>query len=335
MISRIKAMASGAVLVGALDVSSLVAGTPALAAQRDAGSQLPRATAGSWASLSLVADKPIIHLGEAVTLTGTHYTPGARVTVYLHGPFADTPGLGSVYGHAVVSRQGNWTMKVLIARYPDKQARINQEVIAAVSSTARYHGMVDGGAAFIQVNPVPSIDITTHGGLTWTSLVVDGTAVKAEVAPRDATHYTVSYAGHLRVGLYSAYLKWGDASGAYGAKAWSFRVGSPWMVPADPRLSAKSARVRLGHSVLLWGRGFTPSVSVDVTVSGPFGGAGSGTPIRAVADGWGYFTIRVPVAGYPDTYARQNGIVYINASAHGAQIGDLPEAVATPVQIVS
>lgn len=317
MTSRFKTLITGAALLGALGASGLATGTAV-----HAGSQPVTALS----ALQLGVDKPIIHLGESVMLWGRHFTPGATVTVYLHGPYSAT--LGHAYGRVVVGRQGSFALPILVAGYPDGLARQWRTVDVAAASSAMVGGVQEGAMAPLQVDPMPGTDITTRAALRWTVFTVDGNAVKALVTARGATRYRVSYAGHLRAGLHNAYLKWGDASGAYGSRVWSFRIGSPYAVVAPPALSLDRTRLALGQSVTVSGQHWTPGATVSVSLGGPNTPPHSRGYGRAMVDNQGAFTVRVRVAAYPDANARRSGAVMIGAVASGAAVGDLPEAMA-------
>ena len=321
MTSHVAALAAGAILVA----GGLISGAPAdAAAPRGAVPGLPPA-------LSVVVDKPIIHLGETVRLSGRRFTPGATVRIYLHGPFSAS--LGRLYTRGVVDHQGAFVLSVAVAGYPDALARQWRTIDIAVVSSAVVNGVREGAMAPIQVDPTPSTEITTHAALRWTTLSIDGVMVKAQAEARNVTYYRVSYAGHLRAGPHSAYLKWGDASGYTGARSWSFRIGSPTAVPVAPRLNLNKNRIRLGESVLVAGQGFTPEAMVTISLGGP--NTSPRAAGQAVADSLGIFHARVRVAGYPDANARRSGALMVAATASGPGVGDLPEGTATLLQIAS
>jgi hypothetical protein len=321
MPSRFHTLLTGVALLGAAGVSG-----PGGIVHAGSGPTTPPS------ALQVGVDKPIAHLGERVVLWGRHFTPGATVTVYLHGP--NTATLGRVYGRVVVARDGGFALPILLAGYPDNLARLWHTVDVAALSSAQSGGVQEGAMAPVQLDPMPGLEIATRGALTRTLLVIDGTPVKASVTARDARHYRVSYGGHLRAGLHSAYLKWVDASGAYGARAWSFRIGSPYDVVVPQTLTLDRTRIALGESVVVTGQHWTPGATVTVSLAGPNTPPSGRVYGRAVVDGRGGFTLRVRVVEYPDANARSSRAVIVNAVATGTAVGDLPEAMAVMLRVI-
>lgn len=65
-------------------------------------------------------NRPHIPLGGVVLVTGRRFTPGARISLYEHGPFTAT--MGHYYGWTVADHSGVWTLPVRVRRSPDAQA---------------------------------------------------------------------------------------------------------------------------------------------------------------------------------------------------------------------
>lgn len=283
-------------------------------------------------TLRLTVDKPIIHLGERVLVSGDHFTPGARVAISLHGPQSAT--LGRVYARVQVAPGGDFRVRIAIPSYPDAAARQWHTVLIAALSSAMSQGLREGAAVAVQADPMPSLTIVTKARLARTSLVIDGTAVPALVVARGAGHYRINYAGHLRAGIHSAYLKWSDTAGGWGAHAWSFRIGSPYAVSVAPNLNLSAARIHLGEELGVAGNNFTPGAVVTISLGGP--NAPPNMPVaRALVGPTGIFHLLIQIARYPSAAARVTGMIFIDASAKGAMVGDLSESVAGMVRVVS
>jgi hypothetical protein len=318
---RIRKRTSSLVLLGGLGLTGMTGGHTA-----DAGRIVPPGVS----TLRLAVDKPIIHLGERAQVSGYHFTPGAEVAISLHGPMSAT--LGRVYARVQVARDGDFSVPIAIPSYPDAAARQWHTVVVAVVSSALLHGVQEGAAVAIQADPMPGLDIVTKAGLARTSLVIDGTEVPAVVTARDAGHYRISYAGHLRVGMHGAYLKWSDAVGGWGARAWSFHIGSPYAVSVAPSLNLSAYRIHLGEELGVAGNNFTPGAVVTISLGGP--NAPPGTPVaKALVDATGEFRLLIRIARYPATAARAAGAISIEVTARGSMVGDLPEGVAVQVRV--
>lgn len=316
-----KRLTGSMILLGGLGLTAIGGGIPA-----NAGHVMPPGAS----ALRLEVDKPIIHLDERVLVSGSHFTPGVDVAISLHGPMA--ANLGPVYVRIRVGRDGDFSVPITIHAYPDAAARQWHTVVVAVLSPAMLDGAQEGAAVAVQADPMPGIDIATRARLVRSALVIDGTEVPALVSARDAGRYRVCYAGHLRAGVHSAYVKWSDAAGRWGARAWSFRIGSPYTAAAAPSLDLSTHWIRLGESLGVAGSNFTPGAVVEIRLGGP--NTLPGAPVaRARIDATGAFHLVIPISRYPSADARAARTIAISAAAHGAMVGDLPEGVAAMVRM--
>ena len=241
--------------------------------------------------------------------------------------------LGDISARSVVDPSGSFTVRLRIAAYPDTAARDWHTVVLAALSSALIGGTRESAAVAVQADPMPIIDMVTRAPLVRTTLTIDGTQVPAVVTAPGTMRYQIAYAGHLRAGLHRAYLKWSDASGAYGTRLLSFRIGSPYADMAAPSLSLGAYTIHLGELLGVAGSPFTPDATIAVTLGGPNTPPGSHPYGKAVVDSTGQFRLTIRLAGYPDANARQSGVIEVSVAASGAAVGDLPEAVAAPVKV--
>jgi hypothetical protein len=242
--------------------------------------------------------------------------------------------LGPIYARLRVPSDGDFKVRIAISSYPDAAARQWHTVLVAANSSALLNGAQEGAAVAVQADLIPGIDVVTTARLVWTSLVIDGTTVPALVAARDATHYRISYSGHLRAGVYSAYFKWVDEASHWGYRDWSFHIGSPYAVNVAPSLHLSADRIHLGDTLGVTGNNFTPGAMVTIRLGAP--NAPPGVPVaKGQVDATGAFQLSIRIVQYPSSEAPTYSTMYIDVTASGAMVGDLPEGVAMPVQVTA
>ena len=307
-------------LLGGMSFLALAVAVPA-----DAG----QFTSPSVPMLRLEVDKPIIHLGESITISGHEFTPGATIAISMHGPESAT--LGRVYARLKVARNGGFSAHIAVPTYPDAAAREWHTVMVAAASSARTQGVQEGAAVAVQADPMPGVNVVTRARLVRASLVIDGTSVPSVATVKDATHYRISYAGHLRAGLHSAYLKWSDAAGSRGAHMWHFHIGSPYAASVSPSLCLSANVIHLGQVLGVEGHNFTPGAVVTISLGGP-NEPPTMWAARALVDATGVFRVRIRIARYPSAATHAAGLITVNSTATGPLVGDLPESVAAQVR---
>jgi hypothetical protein len=270
----------------------------------------------------LAASKSLIRVGESVTLNGEGFTPSKTVTIGLVGVNMDH---GDRYGTVGVDTNGRFSFQLSLARYPDgtplppggitlraftvdgEQALVDLRLLAtpAISldktvimpgDQVRVTGQGFSPGALISISMGP---VNSGTGGNYGSAVVDANGRFS--VPVTLARYPDG--SPLSTGAIVLLAHPAD----FGEKA-----SAQLQVLATPAIALDKTSIQPGDRVLVTGQGFTPGVSVSISLGGVNTGA-SGNYGTAVANVNGRFSLAVILERYPNGSPLQAGPILLVA----------------------